>query len=101
MAHAKTRSEYRAEEQRARNGHQQLSDKTAKDAEARFAPHCMLALVRYMSACYAMYDSLGRVLATLENMRALIRLEARILTGHRHDCHELRQPSGFRFRVQS
>ncbi len=35
VAHAKTRSEYLAEEQRARNGHQLLSDKTAKDAEAR------------------------------------------------------------------
>ncbi len=48
--------------------------------------------------------NVGRIwtmLATLENMRALIRLEARILTGHRHDCHELRQPSGFRFRWQN
>ncbi len=35
------------------------------------------------------------------SMRALIRLEARILTCHRLDCHELRQPSGFRFRVQN
>ncbi len=34
------------------------------------------------------------------SMRALIRLEARILTGHRHDHRELRQPSGFRFRMQ-
>ncbi len=34
------------------------------------------------------------------SMRALIRLEARILTCHRHDHRELRQPSGFRFRWQ-